>query len=433
MMTGKRIYTFLVTLVVGLLMLDCSHKSPAIRDSNEFIQNFLDKNSIRIYKSEIQRVKVNFFPISNALVYSFWKREKFDANGELFLHLYPKDNDDLLENRKAHGFVNLPIDKKKIVQTAHPYFYAFQNLQLPYDIFSIKTGQYNDSVKTWKSSFDDHKVLEKRSLKKKEMLSAKNYTHLITDIDGSVSFLQHFRFGPIVYESQDSGLTIFFDANLNRFVYLFRDYKEKVFHGTKLYVDIFSGEAQRTKRMVISWDQLEIYGRDAVLPYDLGIDEYFDTLKLGEIENGKEKTWKVLDKKELIYTTFPFIPNPNDGLPSMDDATIALIHNLISKNLPLIFYSATEGIELYLNKFAKKAYLVSFNADDFDGLKLECTVEGGRHLITQAMNLQNSSFIKGKKGIHIVVCEIDLSEVHKLANLQINADGQTLFKQNLEF
>ncbi|WP_350286766.1 hypothetical protein [uncultured Croceitalea sp.] len=121
-------------------------------DDVEGFQEIINDNSILVFKSEIQRTRVNYFPDKRVLLYHFWKKEKLDENGDLFLHIYPKEKESLPVNRRNHGFDNLIVEKNNIKTKDSLNFFLAK--QLPIDVERIVTGQYLRTKRTWVADFD---------------------------------------------------------------------------------------------------------------------------------------------------------------------------------------------------------------------------------------------------------------------------------------
>ena len=67
-MRSKSIFSFtVVAMTFVILLFSCSREIDSSIETNDFIQRFLDINSVRLYKSEIKRVKVNYFPASTMI------------------------------------------------------------------------------------------------------------------------------------------------------------------------------------------------------------------------------------------------------------------------------------------------------------------------------------------------------------------------------
>lgn len=432
-MKCKSIFGYsLLAITVVISSFSCSKNPNAIGKSNVFIQHFLDQNSITIYKSEIQRVKVNIFPASNMLVYSFWNQERFNNNGDLYLHLYPTDSNDLIESRRKHKFVNLPISKNGFLRGRPPFFYKFENLQLPYGLASIQTGQYNTSGKTWKSDFKDYNPLKNESLAKQALLAGKNALYASNFIKNESNNGVSPVLGLKIYQSQEDGIAaVFYNANLKRFIYLVDGYKLAKWENKTLFVDIYDVD-QKVKRRSCSFDEvIQIDGLN-MINCDLPLNENFERLEIGYEDNGIETIWKSLDKRKLIHASFQIKSNEAaaDEL-RIKDNEIEIIHNLILNNIPLVYFNFEKKIGLYLNENKNRAYIVSHNVDGFDSLKLESVIGKENETILVDIRLQNSFFIKGENK-QIVVHELRLQEGIKRTELQLNSAKEELYSQIIE-
>lgn len=116
---------------------------------NRFISDFLIENGKQLFKSEIKRTKLVYLPASQQLVYSFWKKEVFEDNGKLFLHLYPEDSLSLPKNRYKYGFLNIGIGVGDIQNVDSGYFYIVKDLSVYGNINRVVTGQYIGNKRTW--------------------------------------------------------------------------------------------------------------------------------------------------------------------------------------------------------------------------------------------------------------------------------------------
>ena len=422
----------ILSLTVLSVLFSCSKKVDSPQRTNEFIQRFLDGNSIRLYKSEIQRAKVNFFPASGMVVYSFWKQEKFRSNGDLYLHLYPADSNNLTEDRREHRFVNLPINNGGFKHGRPPYFYKIQNLQLPYDLSSIKTGQYNEFRKTWKSDYKWQDVLNKTSLDKKTLLSGMNGNYAARIFDFDTKENGHPFFGTKLYQThEESETAIFYNTNLNRFTFIINGYQEENWTKRTLYVDVYP-PGKKGVRKLISFDGISMHNGLGLLHYNIPLNGSLERVELIQKEDGIEEVLKAFDKKRIIYTSFPYKdPGQNSSEPKLKDNEIDIVNYLIANNLPLIYFNFTNDIALYLNEFQNRAYIVSANADRFDNMRLQGIIaKDGKMLLTKAMDLQNSFTIKGVNR-QIVVHELRWDDGLKWNELQLKTGKQELFRYSI--
>jgi len=421
----------ILSLTVLVLLFSCSKKVDSPERTNEFIQRFLDGNSIRIYKSEVQRAKVNFFPASNILFYSFWKQEKFRTNGDLFLHLYPADSNDLTEDRREHKFVNLPMNNSGFNHGRAPYFYKIQNLQLPYDLSSIKTGQYNELGKTWKSDYKCQDVLNKASLDKKTLLSGMNseYAAGIFDFDNKEN--GYALFGTKLYQAEGK-TSIFYNANLNRFTFILDGYQEDNWTNRTLYIDVYN-PGKKVERKLVSFDGITLLNGLGLLQYNLPLNSKTERFELIQKHNGIEEVLKTIDKKRIIYASFPYKDSMrNSSEPKLKDNEIDIVNYLITNNLPLIYFNFTNNIALFLNEMQNRAYIVSTNANNFDSLTLQGIItKDSKTLLTKDMNLQNSFYIIGGNK-QIVVHELSWDNDQKWNGLLLKSGKQELFRHSIK-
>jgi hypothetical protein len=160
-----------VSFLIILLVPGCERTSDT---TNQFITDFLNQKSVQVYKSEIQRTRVNFFPKSKTLVYSFWKKEIFNKNGDLFLHLYLKDSALLPESRKEHGFINLSIKNEDILVMDSLNFYMLKDLSSYGELDSFSTGQYIGTKRTWYAKHQIKSAPQKNTEIVKNKLSIPN-------------------------------------------------------------------------------------------------------------------------------------------------------------------------------------------------------------------------------------------------------------------
>ena len=425
---GKRgsIFCFVITCL--LLICSCSN-SGIPKGKNEFIQHFLDKNSKRIYKSEIQRVKVNFFHSSGMLVYSFWNEAKFKENGDLFLHLYPNDTNMIIGHRRKHKFVNLAIGKNEIFNESTPFSYFIQYLQLPYGLSTIQTGQYNDSVKTWKSVYTDKGVLKKTSRAKMALLKGKNIPYAITIYkqDNNSPFL-----GPKIFQSKNDKTVVFYNSSLNRLTFLTNELKKDEWADRTIFVNVISKEGH-LKRKSINYDDFILKDRTGHFTYELGLNEIFSKLEVGHVEDGTDVSWKVLEVEKLVHSTFPLRNEDEVNKPTnKNDRDIEMIIQLISSNLPMAFASTDGNLGLFLNKEARTAYIVSRDADNFDSFTINSSIKRIDQSENKEIRLQNSFYIKGEKK-QLVVHEIDLPQDDDSINLRLHSSTGELYHQNINF
>lgn len=155
-----------------LLAIACKGENDQFTES---IEKVLFLNTETIYKSEINRVKVNYQAHDGTLIYHFWKMEKFDENGTLFLHLYPKDSSLLPVSRVAHGFINRNISKKQLATYDSINFYLA--VKLPKNkLARIVTGQHKKGRRNWSAELVKINDLAKnpRSYQDRERIVVEN-------------------------------------------------------------------------------------------------------------------------------------------------------------------------------------------------------------------------------------------------------------------
>lgn len=143
----KRESWFTLYFIISILLIGCDEYDGQEEEFQEIVEN----NAILIFKSEIQRTRVSYFPDKNVLLYHFWKKEKFEKNGDLFLHIYPNDKDKLKSNRKKHGFNNISIQKHELITNDSINFYLTK--PLPNGIAKIVTGQYIETKRKWSVNY----------------------------------------------------------------------------------------------------------------------------------------------------------------------------------------------------------------------------------------------------------------------------------------
>lgn len=403
-------------IIFCLISFACSKNETS--ETNEFIQDFLDTNSIRLYKSEINRVKVNYFPSSSLLVYSFWKREKFDENGSLFLHLYPENKNDLEEHRKTHGFINLPIGDADLFYHDKPYFYYFESLQLPFGLSSIRTGQYSDIGKTWKSDFDERNVLSKEYLANSFLLKNRNDKEVASQMDKGFEVMNPI-YGPVVFQKNGKNkISVHFNASLNRFTYLI---KASVKQDKVLFINLFN-KGVLVKREVLSFNEPSKLQEFKIINYDLPFTVTYDKIEIGEEVNGVKSVWKAIEKNKLIYNSFTFNGKSNNGT-NVKDSEIEIVYNLISSNVPLIYSNEKNNIGLYLNEHNSVAYLVGFKMKNFNELGLKINLESSDQL-SYEVNIENSFSLKGETK-QIVVHKLELP--NGISKIDLRSKEQIVF------
>lgn len=422
----------LVVIIFVTSLFSCSKNSNTLRETNEFIQNFLDKNSITVYKSEIQRVKVNIFPASNMLVYSFWKEERFYQNGDLYLHLYPIDSNNLIEPRKKHKFVNLSISKNAFLRGKPPYLYKFENLQLPYKLASIQTGQFNKSGKTWKSDFRGNNSLNDEFHAKQALLAGKNSFYALNLLKGLGKVEISPILGAKISQSPKDGIkAVYYNVNLNRFTYLFDEHKIDKWKNSVLFVDMHY-PGQKVKRRTVSFDKILGIEDLKIILCDLPLNQKFEKFEIGQEVDGIESIWKSFDTKKLVYTSFPLISNEaKNGSSITKDNEIEIINYLMLNNIPMVYYNFEKKLCLFFNKNRRTAYIVSNNADDFDSLELKSIIGTTNETTTKDIRLKNSFFIKGENK-QIVVHELKLEKGIEGSELLLILGNKELYKQTVE-
>lgn len=139
----RRSFCFIIITTIILFVFGCNK----LNEDNEEFQKIVEDNSFLLFKSEIQRTRVNYFPDKRILLYHFWKKTIFDKNGKLFLHVYPKNKSDLRSNRKKHGFKNISINQNELITDDSLNFYLIK--KIPQGIEKIVTGQYIENNRTW--------------------------------------------------------------------------------------------------------------------------------------------------------------------------------------------------------------------------------------------------------------------------------------------
>ena len=426
-MRSKSIFSFtVVAMTFVILLFSCSREIDSSIETNDFIQRFLDINSVRLYKSEIKRVKVNYFPASTMIVYSFWKQERFNTNGNLFLHLYPADSNNLQEHRKINKFVNLPIGKDSFFRGRPPYFYYFENLQLPYSLSLIRSGQYNETGKTWSADFDDKVFLSKELLSKKALLKGKNSLYSINILNDKTGENLNSILGTKIYQSKKHNKPIvYYNASLNRITYLFDIHK---IIDQKLFVDIYTN-GQFVKRNEVSFIETVQLGEWGLINYDIPLKTDFNRIEIIQIINGVETVLKSLDKKTLIHNSFPLkqqIINNN-----LKDKEIEIVNNLIFNNLPLMYFNLETKFKVFLNEKMNRAYIVSGDMNCFDSMNLESIVLKDEKEISNKIRLKNSFFIDGESK-QIVVHELKLSNGEERIELIINSNEKELYRKEIK-
>ncbi len=384
-------------------LLSCTGEERMPEETNGFIQYFLDHNSERIYKSEIQRVKVNFFPTSTMLVYSFWKQERFQDNGRLFLHLYPSEVNNLIGNRRKYKFVNVPIDNKNNVALGEKFFYHFQNIQLPFDLSSLQTGQYNDTSKTWKSDYMDLGKLKKMTDSKRSLLEGEN-TKYAAELyrRGDLSPI----LGTKVYVFKDVEVEIYYNASLNRLTVISKGPIGGALKNKHIFFDYYY-QNKVVERKSLTTEDLLLKKESNYKIFDIDLDQHFDGIIIGQIQNNLEKELKRIETKRLIHISYPIrAMEPDKDIYDQKNHDIQLVNQLITNNLPLLYYSTEHKLRLFLNGSGKRAYIVLDNVDILDNLIVSKEINGRSDL--EKLDLDNSFCLLGKTS-QIVVHELKLT------------------------
>lgn len=154
-----------------------------MNSENKFVYDFLAENGRQLYKSEMKRTKLDYLPLSQKLVYSFWKQSIFEENGKLFLHLYPKDFHTLPENRREYGFLNIGLGKKDIQKVDSVHFYIIKDISKYANINRIVTGQYVNNKRTWM-------VDEVLNNQFEQIISEKNETQATSNFNSRSHFVE---------------------------------------------------------------------------------------------------------------------------------------------------------------------------------------------------------------------------------------------------
>tara|TARA_Y100001933_G_scaffold59502_2_gene59607 strand:+ start:22157 stop:23008 length:852 start_codon:yes stop_codon:yes gene_type:complete len=125
----------------------------------QVFESAFNDGAAMVFKSEINRVRVNYLPEKGWLTYHFWKMEKFDENGKLFLHMYPISQNFLPSIRKQHGFLNYNINKEQFVTFDSINYYLV--IKLPdFALDKVVTGQFSGKKRSW---FTEVKCVEPHS------------------------------------------------------------------------------------------------------------------------------------------------------------------------------------------------------------------------------------------------------------------------------
>lgn len=426
MKSGKSIFNFIITLSLVLTQVSCSNDESIPNTPNEFIQHFLDQNSERVYKSEIQRVKVDIFPASGLLVHSFWKRKKYNANGKLFLHLYPKNKNDLAASRKRHGFVNVPVDTNDIMEVTRPYFYQIHSLQIPYDFSKIQSGQFNDTSKTWKSDVRKEQLLKKVLPGRKELLEAKNTDYEARMIkDNGVSTI----LGPMLYVSTDA-IKIFYNATLNRLTIQCNEENVVQSDERALFVEAYYDNVGPIIK-TINLNDFDFKDGIGIYKHDLPLAQGFTKLVIGQHNKENKTTWRAFESERLIHSSFAL--NKENLLIqdlAVNDLEVEIIEKLLVGTLPLVYYNFDLGLGIFLNIEKKMAYIMCNNLVDFENLNLRSTVVQKGESRDIDVNLMNSFQFIGEKR-QMVIHELNFSESLEAIDWKINSNGKEIYQRLL--
>ncbi|MFC5047731.1 hypothetical protein ACFSTE_05655 [Aquimarina hainanensis] len=407
-------------LVFGIVLFSLFSISCKKKDLNQeksstvatykFIRNFLDRNSIRIYNSEIQRTRVNFFPKTNTLIYHFWKKEKLENNGSFFLHLFPSDKTDLPEKRIKTGFINLPLKKNELINSESRNFIIIKPLQLPYNIDAIVTGQYKGKRKSWTSVFKEKAYLTRAFLSDSSFyLDEKNIFNFLfsENIKEYKRTLPNIGF-KIYEDNKKKMFSIYFNSNFNRLLYIFQDIKKSGLDKGNFYLEIQKKHEKKREYKRIDSKEVFIKDNKGVFVQNLNIKEVYKELIIGQKIDSVKKILKKVYIPESIYKSsrqFTWIKN----IKTEEDRNIALLENLIFNNIPLVYYNQERDLSLFFNN--RTGYLVTHNLDKLDSynLKLRFFSSIKENSVLKEIKLKNTFSIKTREN-QLAIFEIDLPE-----------------------
>lgn len=85
-----------------------------------------------------------------------------DIEGRFFLHVTPRDVNDLPDDRKQHGFDNLDFDFSSFGIVTDGKCIAVRDLP-QYDIQHIATGQFGKEERVWSAEFSPNEYTQGQS------------------------------------------------------------------------------------------------------------------------------------------------------------------------------------------------------------------------------------------------------------------------------
>ncbi len=140
-----RFFIFLLLILQG-----CNYVPFLEEKTNAyFICDFVESNSLLLFREEIERVQINYFKNSKTLMYNFERKDKFYNNGNLFIHIFPVDTNKLSFGRKQFGFTNENLNPNLIQSIDNRHNYLIKNLDYPFNISEIRTGQSKNNRDVW--------------------------------------------------------------------------------------------------------------------------------------------------------------------------------------------------------------------------------------------------------------------------------------------
>jgi hypothetical protein len=323
----------MVRLILPILFLaiSCQNMKHDISgDPNIVIQEITQYCSEQLYKSEINRARVNYFPKSRLILTSFWKKHKFDENGEFFFHVYPKQINNLPLNRRQHKFFNKPKISQGFIKSEEPYFYSWQRIYPQIPIKRIELGQFINGKKTWKVVYESHHITDTIEIKdKKEDLNT-----LIPLIKLNKTDLR------LLLDTQNNDLILKGDLTEESIC-------DSLYLQIKNVSDILTGHSKK-----IDGKKLLNNAFNFSIPLPKGANE----IQLNSFKGKEEVESKMINLFHVLYAQGS--PNLNKG---------EFIRYLIETNLEQLTSSKETDLSVFKLPKSKKLYVIgSKNLDFFD-------------------------------------------------------------------
>jgi len=272
-------------------------------------------------------------------------------------------------------------------------FFLIKSLQLPYDLDAIRTGQYTKKEKTWRCSFRKNEYLKSSIPKGKNLSIDQKYIFEILknkqfkNIDEVLP-----NIGPVISKaSDDNKISIFYNSNFNRMVFVFFDSKKNIEDKGDLSVEILKRGENKLLKKEIDIDKALFEKNRGVLVYNLGLEGANQKIKISRRKDTTNINWhKTVDLNEFIFKPFPIrFSSVNEQLEN-NDRNISMIKYLVSNNVPMVFYSAEKDIEIYFDRDKKKGYLISNKIEGFNKLNIKIKTKLGSEILNDKVNLKNT-------------------------------------------